>query len=120
MNLVKLNDNATLVISKIEEQKPLKVSIDDKINKTLEEINALKKALKKVNNKLNKSSTKKLDNKSHKKKIRYRLFALGVVIFIFSSIIEAFLATKYNLVVDDKELLTSITFFIILFSIMFY
>lgn len=120
MNLVKLNDNATLVISKIEEQKPLKVSIDDKINKTQEEINAFKKALKKVNNKLNKSSTKKLDNKSHKKKIRYRLFALGVVIFIFSSIIEAFLATKYNFSVDDKELLTSITFFIILFSIMFY
>ena len=120
MNLVKLTDNTSLVISKIEEQTPLKVSLEKKISKKQEDINAFKKALKKVNNKLNASSTKKEDNKSHNKKTRYRLFALGVVIFILFSIIMAFLATKYNSSDDVKSSLTSITILIIFFSIMFY
>ena len=49
MNLVKLTDNTSLVISKIEEQTPLKVSLEKKISKKQEDINALLQFMKTKN-----------------------------------------------------------------------
>lgn len=92
MQLVKLNDNTFLVTSKIEEQTPLKVSLEKKINEKQEDLNALKKALNEVTNELNGASTIIENNES---KVTTRLQYLSGFIFVFIFMISGFTVSGF-------------------------
>jgi hypothetical protein len=85
MKLVKLNDNTSLVITKIEEQTPLKASLEKKISKKQEDINSLKKALKTLDKALDSSYTKGevMEDKSINRVIAFGIF-LGFLYWMFS------------------------------------
>jgi hypothetical protein len=85
MKLVKLNDNASLVITKIEEQTPLKASLEKKISKKQEDINSLKKALKTLDKALDSSYTKGevMEGKSNNRVVAFCMF-LGFLYWMFS------------------------------------
>tara|TARA_Y100000385_G_scaffold257312_1_gene284420 strand:+ start:107 stop:1246 length:1140 start_codon:yes stop_codon:yes gene_type:complete len=85
MKLVKLNDNTSLVITKIEEQTPLKASLEKKISKKQEDINSLKKALKTLDKALDSSYTKGevMEGKSNNRVVAFCMF-LGFLYWMFS------------------------------------
>ena len=85
MKLVKLNDNTSLVITKIEEQTPLKASLEKKISKKQEDINSLKKALETLDKALDSSYTKGevMEDKSINRVIAFGIF-LGFLYWMFS------------------------------------
>lgn len=99
--LSKLDDNISLVNSKIKEQTPLIKSIDQKIRRKQEDINTLEKELKKVNTKLRASDIKYENVISQNEKKQFRLILNYIGIILIFCFVFAYIDTQIIEMDDD-------------------